>query len=253
MIFTPAPLLKGTVAAFTVDGADFDGSDYLSKASNLTGIANSKTGILSFWFRMDGDAANQYILQAEDVPADVEQIYCYWDSDESLYVGLGSVAFGAIALFRTLSSFTASADWHHFLAAWDTNAGTYQLYIDDAADVDIVTANNQTVDYTETTQWHVGSFNGGSDRWDGCLAELYFAPGQFLDITNISNRRRFISAVGKPVSLSSDGAGPTGTAPKIYLHLDDAEAVANFATNRSGAGNFTVNGTLATASTSPSD
>jgi hypothetical protein len=39
----------------------------------------------------------------------------------------------------------------------------------------------------------------------------------------------------------------------MYHHLDNGEAVANFATNRGTGGNFTITGTLDTASTSPSD
>jgi hypothetical protein len=39
----------------------------------------------------------------------------------------------------------------------------------------------------------------------------------------------------------------------MYLHLDDGETVNNFALNAGTGGDFTVNGTLATAATSPSD
>jgi hypothetical protein len=88
---------------------------------------------------------------------------------------------------------------------------------------------------------------------DGGMAELFFAPGQFLDFSVQSNRRKFRSSGGKPISLGADGSTPTGTKPLIYLHLDDAETANNFATNRAGNGNLTVTGALTTRATSPSD
>ena len=87
----------------------------------------------------------------------------------------------------------------------------------------------------------------------GFFAEVSFAFGQSLDFSIVSNRRKFLSAGGKPVFLGADGSLPTGTAPIIYQHLDDGEAVANFATNRGTGGDFTITGTLDTGSTSPSD
>ena len=78
--------------------------------------------------------------------------------------------------------------------------------------------------------------------FNGALAEVYFAPGQYLYFSIASNRRKFISRTGKPVHLGTTGMLPTGTAPLVYHHLDDAEAVANFATNRGTGGNFTITG-----------
>ena len=61
-----------------------------------------------------------------------------------------------------------------------------------------------------------------------------------------ANIAKFRGSDGKPMRILSDGSGPTGTAPLAYFHLDDGEAVANFALNRGTGGDFTVvNGPLA--------
>ena len=117
-----------------------------------------------------------------------------------------------------------------------------------------ITNTNDTIAYAGATNWGLGAVVGtGSGKIFGSLAEFYFAPNQYLDFSNIYNRRKFISSTGKPVFLGSSGALPTGTSPIIYNHINKAEAAANFALNRGTGGNFTITGILDTASTSPSD
>ena len=50
------------------------------------------------------------------------------------------------------------------------------------------------------------------------------------------NRRKFISAAGRPVNLGANGSGPTGNQPIIYCPTGDG-------TNNLGyGGNFSANG-----------
>lgn len=94
----------------------------------------------------------------------------------------------------------------------------------------------------------VGSDLGGSNL-KADIADLWIAPGQFLDFSVESNRRKFIDATGKPVDLGSDGSTPTGTAPRIFFSGDYTD----FPVNQGTGGTFTLTGTLTNASTSPSD
>ena len=135
--------------------------------------------------------------------------------------------------------------------SWDM-AVTSHVYVNDASDKNQVTLTDDTIDYTKE-DCVVGAQGDGTFKFDGCLAELYFAPGQYLDFSIVANRRKFISASGKPIQLGRRGELPTGTAPLVYQHLDKGEAVANFATNRGPGGDFTITGTPDTGSTSPSD
>ena len=236
-----------------VDSADFDGTnDYMTRGAGLTGAVDSKSGIFAAWARMDGgDGAVRSIISATTVGG---LFFIVDRTPLNKFLVQGMNAAGTIILsLPTVNSYVASATWRGILSSWNLATGAGHLYISDASDLGTTILTDDTVDYTYT-DWFIGANTAaGLEKMNGALAEVYFAPGQYLDFSLVANRRKFISASGKPVHLGSTGALPTGTAPLVYQHLDDAEAVANFATNRGTGGNFTITGTLDTGSTSPSD
>lgn len=122
------------------------------------------------------------------------------------------------------------------------------LYINDTSNIGVVTDTQGAfnINYTQT-DWAVGSVVGGTSKFNGAIADLYFAPGQYLDFSQIANRRKFIDANGQPMSLGVDGSLPTGTKPAIFLNGNKS----TFATNAGSGGSFTLNGALETASTTP--
>lgn len=233
-----------------VDGADFDGTnDYMLRGAELTGIADSKSGIFSCWVRIDALTGGQQDILSNGVYATKFNILI--TSTGEIVIRGCNAAGSAIIDFRS-SSHSAGATWLHILMSWDLATTTTHLYILDISDKAVTTATNDTINYTEGN-YGVGASITATLKVNGCLAEIYFAPGQYLDFSLEYNRRKFISSTGKPVHLGITGATPTGTAPLVYMHLDNGEAVANFATNRGTGGNFTITGTLDTASSSPSD
>jgi hypothetical protein len=239
-----------------VDGADFDGAnDYMSRGGELTGMSDGKQGIISVWVRLDGgNASNLYI--ADNAPAAGSSSFYLIRSAGNTFTIQGRDSPGGTLLLslQTTSTYTSAATWLHVLAAWDMAVGTsYSIYISDALDMGAAIFTNNTIDYTGGAFTIGGNGSVPSPSFNGAIAELYFAPGQYLDFSLVANRRKFISASGKPVHLGATGSLPTGTAPLLYLHLDDSEAVANFATNRGTGGDLSITGTLATASDSPSD
>lgn len=233
-----------------VDGADFDGTnDYMARGADLTGAADSKIGILSAWIRLDAGDGDQLLIL--DYPAGF-RLERRFTSNKFRITGrdvFDTILFTA----ETTSAYTASSSWLHVLSSWDVNVPTYAIYVNDVLDTPAPTGSpGAALDLTEGNVWVGCNFNQLA-RMNGAIADLYFAPGQYLDFSLVSNRRKFISASGKPVHLGTNGSLPTGTAPIMYHHIDDGEAVANFATNRGTGGNFTITGTLDTASSSPSD
>lgn len=242
---------------FIVDSADFDGTnDYMVLGAGLTGAADSKSGIFSCWVRLDGgNAAEMEICNgvtllggsfrrftARRMSTNVFNVLCNRASDGT-----------AAMQISTSGTYTSAATWLHVLASWDVSTvGARSLYINDVSDLVENTFVDTTLDYT-VADVGVGALPSAGSKLNGALAELYFAPGQYLDFSVVANRRKFISSALKPVYMGIDGAGPTGTAPLVYQHLNDGEAVSNFATNRGTGGNFTITGTLDTGSTSPSD
>ncbi len=176
--------------------------------------------------------------------------------------GLGLIVFAdnaagtrVLELHASTTSLTANS-WYHLLCSWDVSTSTGHLYLNDANDLNTATDVyvDSSLEHSLVDTWSVGANGSGAGaKWDGGLAEIYFAPGQYLDFSVEANRRKFITSDGKPANLGLTGSIPTGTAPIIYLHLDDGETASNLAVNRGTGGNLTVTGALTTRATSPSD
>ena len=240
---------------FAVDAADFDGTnDYMLRGAELTGMADGKQGIVSAWVRLDGGNADDMYVLANSTTETPNGFGVSRQSDNKFTIWGVNAAGTKILHFSATTTHTSGATWRHVLASWDLAVDvSWHFYIDDVSEQSsVLTFTNDTLDYTKGN-FACGSKLTGATRMNGALAEVYFAPGQHLDFSVTANRRKFISASGKPVNLGTDGSAPTGVAPIVYFHLDNGEAVANFATNRGSGGNFAITGTLDTASTSPSD
>lgn len=246
-------------ALITVDAADFDGSAaWLSKSSAMSGMADSKTGIFSVWVKFDtlspAGGSTKEILALIAGGFDIFRcnVTAFFNR---VNFNIGTSAPSGVITWASQSFAISTTGWHHILFAWDSGNAYTECYINGTqltASGDAIT--NAAASYSAVDLFGVANYSGGSNISDCGMAELYFAPGQFLDITNAANRRKFSSGVGgKPVDLGGSGASPTGTNPLIYLHLDDGESAANFASNRTGAGNLTVTGALTTFASSPSD
>lgn len=239
-----------------LDGADFDGTnDYMTRGAGLTGASDSKKGIFSAWLRIDGGDATARVLlaSAASIGGAVDSIRINLSAGNQFQI-LGLNSAGTTIFFVTTSgTYAASASWIHLLASWDlSTAGARSIYVNDISDILVSTFTDDTLDYTKS-DWSIGAAPSGANKFNGCMADIYFAPGQYLDFSIVANRRKFISESGGWVDLGDNGSLPTGTAPLVYQHLAGGEAVANFASNRGTGGNFTITGTLETASTSPAE
>jgi len=249
-------IMMGPENLTQVDAADFDGiNDYMTRGASLTGAADSKKGIFSAWIRLDGGdgTAKEVLANSTTVGGFTMRFQVLRTVGNKFQITGVNEAAATILLMDTAATYTASATWLHLLSSWDlSSGGASHIYMNDISDKSVTTFTNDSIEFT-VADWSIGAQPNGGRLLDAALAELYFAPGQYLDFSQVNNRRKFISTGGNPIHLGVTGTAPTGTAPLVYQHLDDAEAVANFATNRGTGGNFTITGTLATASTSPSD
>lgn len=237
--------------ALTCDAADFDGTnDILKRGANFTGIANSKKGILSLWVRLDAVSFSAIFVGKVS------------STDSKLLLAINSGTF-TLDILRASASSTvltlasngskSTGIWYHVLMAWDRAAGVGYCYVNDVDESNLTNGSDENAPYTSMVDWHVGAHVNDTLKTDGCVADVYFAPGQYIDISVESNRRKFITADGTPAKLGATGDTPTGTAPILYSHLDDGETANNLAINRGTGGNLTVTGGLATCATSPSD
>jgi len=231
-------------AGFAVNAVEFDGSnDILARGADLTGNADGQQGTLSVWMRINGGAGSQ----EKYYRATGNQIEIAIESTDKFRVELENTSSTNILVLTTTSTFLPSATWLHILASWDLSVPVAHFFINDVDEEDGTSVEtNDTINYANTDHKIGGST---LPELFGCLSELYFNMAEFIDISIESNRRKFIDASGKPVSLGADGSTPTGTAPIIYLNGDST----NFQTNQGTGGNFVVTGALSDCSTSPSD
>lgn len=241
-------LVAGPSPGFTVDAVSFDGTnDYLVRGAALTGVADSGTFIFSCWAKID--STGPFLLQLIGNQSSTVQIVAGGEVAPTAYdsgVANGLENGGATNVIDDA--------WHHILVAGKASTSELSVYIDGALDSGAasVIGSPSAFNFADT-DWAIAADNGGGSMNAVDMAEVYFAPGQYLDFSVSGNRLKFRSAGGKPVDLGSDGSTPTGVAPAVYLHIDDGEAAANFANNAGSGGNFTVIGSLTTAATSPSD
>lgn len=225
-------------------GVTFDGAnDLISRGSDLTGSADSKVGLFSFWAMFNYDDAEKYIFNNESV-----YFYIRRSADNSLRVA-GTTDPGNSTLQLNTSAI-ASGAWHHVMGSWNLATAVSHLYVDNISDNSEVTNANNNIDYTRT-DWAIGATVGGVVKIAMDLAEFYFAM-EYLDLSNSANRAKFITAAGKPANLGNDGSLPTGTQPIIYQAIRIGNAASVFAENKGSGGNFSITGALGLASTLPS-
>jgi hypothetical protein len=236
-------------AAFVCDAVVFDAAnDYISRGADWTGNANSKLALVSFWVKLNGSNGSLLaFISGQDGDIDVGRTAA--DKVNTLYGASGSDAWNAGDMNTT---FQSGSSWRHLI--WSLNAATSrrQFYIDGVTDGGSPTGSDVDVDWTVTNHFF-GANPAGNFKLDADVAEVYINNEASLDLSTASNLEKFRSSDGKPVDLGADGSTPTGSVPKVYLHIDDGESAANFVTNAGDGGNYSVTGSLATASTSPSD
>ena len=127
--------------------------------------------------------------------------------------------------------------WHHLLISLDAlSTSTRHIYVDDVAwptTWSTYTAGHQF--FNDIDDFYVA---GHSQAKPKRLAHVFFdwdpIAAAYLDLSTTSNRRKFISADKKPVTV-------TGLSPYIYLPLISPTSVT---TNSGSLGNFTVSGVL---------
>lgn len=238
------------------DAADFDGTnDWLSRTTAFTGGSSStKTGIFSCWIYSDISIITEVVFDVGNAAVDY-RMQVVWSTSDKIQINVSPDGGTTIALAMETSSALSTGSWHHILASWDCATTSRYLYIDGISNISVTSQTDTAVDYSALDDDEVGAIGSGagSFKFNGGIAEVYFAPAQFLNLSSASNRGKFRTTAGKPAFIGTTGELPTGVTPMVYLHLDNGEAAANFATNRAGAGNYTVNGTLTTFGSSPSD
>jgi len=227
-------------SSFAYTAATFNGTNqYFNRGAAFTGIADSKTGIFSCWVKWDaasdgqfcpmiyGDSTHRIFKQSDVITVD-------WE--DSSVITAKVISDG---------TWTSANGWMHFISAWDSSdINKCKMYINGSSAGSASTPTNQNIVYTGLSDWGVAALAGGAVPSACCLSEIYFAPGQWLDLTNSANVQKFRTTGAKPVDLGSDGSTPTGTVPILYQHVYTG-------TNAGTGGNLTLHNGPLSSCTAP--
>lgn len=221
--------------AVTFDGVD----DFLERAGGLTGAANSQLMTFSCWVRRRGSTIGGRLIAAVTAlngGTGASRIVLV--SGTNVFNARGLNAAAATILDISASAAPSVEVWTNYLVSVDlSNAAKRHLYVNDVSDLVVTTYTNDTMDFT-MADWGVGGYPDGTSLFEGDLADLWFAPGVYIDFSVEANRRKFVTADLSPVSLGATGNTPTGTAPLVFM------SGTTWQTNKGTGGGFTLNGTL---------
>lgn len=240
----------GGAARYQANAVSFDGSnDYLTRGAGWDGAADDEDGIWSLWFNFKGgNGADLAFLQGTNTTVNIKR-----DTSNKIKVSLAASGSSLKWVFTSTNSFDTSNNpgWHHLLVAWELDGSPVgQAFLDDVAlaKTDNTGPLNGSIDYTDTNH-AVGANTSGGIKMNADIADFYYAPTQYLDISQAANRRKFIDSSKKPVDLGPDGSKPTGTQPLLFL----SGPTATWHTNLGSGGGLTENGALTDGASSPSD
>lgn len=229
-----------------LSAVDYDGSnDYATRGANLTNVVDGKAGTFSVWTRIDGGNGTVRVIvdNATTVGGATTHFAAFLQANNAFRVqGINSAGTTIMAI--DASATVAGTAWRHFLASWDlTDNAKRHLYVNDVSDLTVPSYSNDTIDYG-VADWSVGAQADGTLKYNGCISQLFFHT-TYLDLSVEANRRKFITATGRPAFLGATGALPLGVQPVLYAPNG------NPSTNAGSGGNLTVVGTLDACSSLP--
>ena len=235
-----AALLRG-VAAAAAGGAgllasSYDGTnDHQLRGADLTGIADSKEFVLSYWWKFNNFAAAKQLSQSTDLQ------YKLSINSGIFSFRLEVKAAGTVELDIRSSGTDLNADtnWHHYLASANMGVSNASwIYVDDSASL---TRSKHTLDAVlewSAAEHSVASDISGNSEPDIRLSEYYFITGAHIDLTTEANRRLFINSSGLPEDLGADGTTPGLGTPHVFAANGD------MSTNLGGGGDYVLTGAV---------
>lgn len=235
-----APCRARLTSALDPVAAAFDGTAaYLRRVAGLTGAADSKLFTISAWIRINSTAAQTLIASETALAGGTIRIAAGIAAGGRFYV-IGVNSAGTNILDQR-SSVLPVGPFIHIIASFDlSNSAKRFIYVDDVSDISQNnTYTNDTIDFT-VADWSIGAIADGTAKLGGSVAELWCAPGVYLDLSVTANRRKFVTADIDPVDLGATGNTPTGSDPLVFM----SGAIAAWHTNKGTGGGFTLTGTL---------
>lgn len=215
----------------TSNAVYFDNT-HIYKTTTLTGIANGKSGTFSCWINLDQIPENSNILT-------ISNTFSIKVSNNIIISAKDTSFANNLNLVSNISGQISKDNWIHILASWNLSNAQSHIYITNVSSKNTATISNSNIRYNAANVEI-------SRNTKLCISDVWFDT-VYVDLSNVSNRHKFITANLSPASLGATGNVPTGTSPVLYLKGDST----TFVINNGTGGNFTANGTLANCNSSP--
>lgn len=238
-----ASFVSGDNAPYSDTARDYNGTTMIStRGADLTGNADSKVCLASFWFRPDGGDGTLRTLALNTGTHYRFQL----QADDTLQVILQDATTSAVLVANTTTTFVAATGWHNVIWSIDLSTSSVQLFVDGIQETPSISTGpiNIAIDWTRPDHWYAAT-PGPIRLFDGCLAEAYLNNQITIDLSLEFNLRAFISETGEAVDLGANGSFPTNSQPIIYFRNGDA------AVNLGSGGNFVNAVALTTCSDEP--
>jgi hypothetical protein len=216
--------------------ARFDGSDYLRRASGLTGAADGKQFTLSFWIGDNYDnSVSRSVFSLGDASSSSSGVYVRLVKSSTSFKIQVTDEYSSFSTLKGESTSTvATGSRRHIMIAIDkTSTAKRKVYIDGSPHT-MTWTDYDNVNLFLTGQCYVGNAAQVSSPFSGDFYDVWYDDAYYDPATYISS---FYNA-GVPVNLGSHGQKPTGNSPLIYLNGY------NKFTNRGTGGDFTLTGAL---------
>ena len=163
----------------------------------------SYKGIMSFWMRRYSTRYRQ-IIHGVDVSVSVSA---------GLVFNLKNSVHVSQLLMNAIGVTWSVGPWRHILMSYDISASVAHLYVDDVDRKGTTSIGTLPIDWTFSNPFSIFATLAGEQKFEGCFADFYINPDEYLDLSVEANRRKFIDAAGDPVYLGATGQLPTGNQP----------------------------------------
>tara|TARA_B100001564_G_scaffold2072_1_gene1844 strand:+ start:106 stop:1554 length:1449 start_codon:yes stop_codon:yes gene_type:complete len=214
-------------------------SPALTRSLGTTTLATK--GTFSFWVKR-GQLGTAQMIYTNEVADDNNRGQILFEDDDTFMIR-DTVSGSNTTLYATTQKFRDVGAWYHMVVALDsTEAGGNRIRVYKNgtripdANFGTSTEPNQNSDFKlltggQTNKNHIGKVHGGSNHFDGYLAEFVYCDGQVLDASSFGEFDEDTPSIWKPISVSGLTMGDQG----FYLDFEDSSALGN---DKAGSNNF---------------
>jgi len=214
-------------------------SPALTRSLGTTTLATK--GTFSFWVKR-GQLGTAQMIYTNEVADDNNRGQILFEDDDTFIVK-DTVSGSNTTLYKTAQLFRDTSAWYHMVVALDsTQAGGNRIRVYKNgtripdAQFGTSTEPNQNTAFKiltggQTNKNHIGKVHGGSNHFDGYLAEFVYCDGQVLDASSFGEFDEDTPSIWKPISVSGLTMGDQG----FYLDFEDSSALGN---DKAGSNNF---------------